>query len=195
MKFNLGCGSDIRPGYRNVDFRPGQGIEVVDLSKLPWPFPDQEAEEVLMLDFLEHFPYAKADLLLDEAWRILRPGGVIEVQVPDFEHCARAVIKEGRFLCNRCGAETLENEDGNEPCPKCGQTADQTTDAAIHRLYGGQDYPGNFHFNAFTIRSLGQLLSKHGFADIEEVQRNQNGETYYQNWNIKLKARKDKDLW
>ncbi len=70
MKLNVGCGQDVRQGYVNVDFRADlPGIMLADLSILPWPFSDSTADEIMMLDFLEHFPYAKTDEIIVECNR------------------------------------------------------------------------------------------------------------------------------
>ncbi|MBV8072885.1 MAG: methyltransferase domain-containing protein, partial [Acidobacteriaceae bacterium] len=145
MKLNLGCGPDLRPGYLNVDFNapkgmpPGVGFQETDLSVLPWPWEDESAEEILMLDFLEHFPYAMTQRILQEVWRVLVPGGKVVIQVPDFQHCAYAILNEDGldFQCNRCGNWQFGSPDPDK-CSKCGQTIADMQDAAIHRLYGGQ---------------------------------------------------------
>lgn len=196
MKLNLGCGSDIRDGYVNVDLRPPCDRKV-DLSQLPWPFEDQSAEEVLMLDFLEHFPYRKTSSILQEVWRVLKPGGILEVQVPDFEVCAFAAIRDSRMQCNKDGTtfgSSMEHKVEGK-CSRCGQTILQIAQAAIERLYGGQDVEGNWHFTAFTKDLLEQQLGKAGFGDFEWPEFNQNGETFAQNWNIKVRARKKEDAW
>jgi hypothetical protein len=72
----------------------------------------------------------------------------------------------------------------------------EIANAAMHRLYGGQDRPGNYHFAAFTIESLSLLLQEVGFVDIKRHLINQNGETFAQNWNFKLSAFKhSEDEW
>ena len=86
MKLNLGCGDDIKEGYLNVDFRKTHpSVQVQDLSKFPWPWADGFADEILMLDFLEHFPYAQTERILFECFRILKDDGEVVIQVPDAE--------------------------------------------------------------------------------------------------------------
>lgn len=193
MRLNLGCGNDIRPGYVNVDQRRLPGVDrVVDLSDMPWPFETESADEVLMLDFLEHFPYEKTRVILMECYRILKPTSELVIQVPDGEHLMRALAKEGEYLCNRCGTSMLIQARGvNYPkCQKCGQDADAIAEAAMRRLYGGQDYAGNFHYVCFTKHSLTVKAAKSGFIFVTDEER----DVQFPNWNFKLRFQRG-DLW
>lgn len=198
MKLNLGCGEDIKPGYTNVDFRDLPGVQKTDLSRFPWPWPDSSADEILMLDFLEHFPYRKTDLILGEAWRVLKPGSPLVVQVPSFKECSAAMNFDVGMLCNSCGFEWTESycmSNEKEKCGKCGQSRDVVCEAAMQRLYGGQDYEGNSHFAAFTQNSIQHKLKKNGFGSAEILETNENGETFRQNWNMRVRVIKEPDLW
>lgn len=86
LKINLGCGLDIRPGYVNHDLsRHSPGVDVAhDLTRLPWPWPDHSAEEMLLIDVLEHLPEVVP--VIDECWRIMDRGGLLRVRVPHYEH-------------------------------------------------------------------------------------------------------------
>lgn len=75
LKLNLGCGRNLIPGWQNHD-------RDVDLEK-PLPWPDASARFILMEHVLEHFASPLAYRLLQECWRVLEPGGVIRVCVPD----------------------------------------------------------------------------------------------------------------
>jgi SAM-dependent methyltransferase len=198
LRLNLGCGEKPLEGFVNVDFRKLPGVDVVtDLSKLPWNFRDSEAEQILMLDFLEHFPYRSTEKILEECWRILKPGGILEVQVPDLDHCGRATSLDGEFTCNKCGHWFSEREDNDDetPCSGCGQSMTDIALAASHRLMGGQDYEGNTHFACFSETLLRRLLKRNGFTDVRSVEKNENGESYFQNWNFKLTAVKGQLEW
>lgn len=189
---NLGCGSDIRLGYVNVDFRKGPGVDMVcDLSVFPWPFASGAYEEVLMLDFLEHFPYRDTKKILLECNRILGTAGELVVQVPDAEHVCAAFLGSGWYMCNRCGTEEYPHPGAQNVCPKCGQQHESLKEAAMMRLFGGQDYPGNFHHTMFDVHRLDDVVSSCGFSlvDWEEVEHQR------ANWNIKGRFRKRGSLW
>ena len=193
MKLNLGCGADYRKGYTNVDFRSPCDVEY-NLSNIPWPFDNSVAEEILMLDFLEHFSYRDTDKMLYEAWRILKSEGVLIIQVPDFEHCANAALDASKFLCNVCGnsgKDVVLNPKGERCCSRCNTLTADISQAAIHRLYGGQDYEGNWHYTAFTKESLSRKLSQSGFGDFEFLEKHHQ----WLNWNFMIKAVKQDDVW
>lgn len=84
-KLNLGAGiSGIRKGYVNLDMVKYPGINVVwDLNKLPLPFEDNQFEEILAYNILEHVNYVP---LMDELYRILKPEGIIKITVPHFTY-------------------------------------------------------------------------------------------------------------
>jgi len=194
VKLNLGCGPDIKDGYTNVDFRSLPGVDVVsDLSKFPWQFKDESASEILMLDFLEHFPYRDTEKIIHEAWRILEKDGQLIVQVPDLEHCMRAASFRPPFLCNRCGWEFPEVDFRADffICLKCKQPWYDCATAAVHRMYGGQDYPGNFHLTGFSKLYLREMFQRNGFEPVEDMEK----EHQYINWNFKFKFKKVENLW
>ncbi len=81
-KLNLGCGTDVRQGYVNIDVAPLPGVDLVrDLNDLPLPFPAGSVDEVLCKDVLEHLEYIP---LLRELQRMLAPGGRLVIESPHF---------------------------------------------------------------------------------------------------------------
>lgn len=182
-KLNLGCGDDVRPDYLNIDFRKTHpNVIEVDLSTYPWPFADRSAKEILMLDFLEHFPYANTAFILLECYRVLQDDGEVVIQVPDGAQLGCALAQRYFFWCNRCGQDMTEHN----KCPTCGQTRDEISEAAMMRLYGGQDHKGNFHHTCFTQSSL---LIKCKAAGLDLIAFE---EFVHQskNWNFKARFRK-----
>src|SRR5581483_4483365 len=116
---NLASGSQAHPDYTNVDFFParvryrlpdvgavaravsegrgtyttasGATVRIVDLRK-GVPFPDASFDVVYHSNFLEHLERPDARRFLAECRRVLRPGGITRVVVPDLEEKARAYL-------------------------------------------------------------------------------------------------------
>jgi len=82
-KLNLGCGSDIKKGWVNLDSARLEGVDVVhDLRVLPLPFEDSSFDEIVCQDIIEHIDdYAP---LLKELHRLLATGGLLHIRVPHF---------------------------------------------------------------------------------------------------------------
>jgi predicted SAM-dependent methyltransferase len=81
LRLNLGAGDDRREGYLNVDLRVETADLVADVRELP--FAAGAADELLAQDVLEHFWRDSVPALLGEWQRVLRPGGLLRVRVPN----------------------------------------------------------------------------------------------------------------
>ena len=81
-KLNLGCGTDVKKGWINLDSSALPGVDVVhDIGTLPLPFSDGQFDEILCRDILEHLDYAP---VLRDLWRITASGGSLTIRVPHF---------------------------------------------------------------------------------------------------------------
>jgi SAM-dependent methyltransferase len=81
-RLNLGCGTDVRAGWTNLDVAALPGVDVVhDLANLPLPFGDGHFQEVLAKDVLEHLDYVP---VLRDLHRVLAPGGLLHIVSPHF---------------------------------------------------------------------------------------------------------------
>lgn len=80
-KLNLGCGTDIKPDYVNLDVAALDGVDIIhDLESFPYPFEDNTFEEIVAINVLEHLP--DTIKVLEELWRIGRPGAKVIIRVP-----------------------------------------------------------------------------------------------------------------
>ena len=136
-RLNLGCGFDLRDGYTNVDFgdfhKPDLVADIRELGMLP----SGHYREILAYDCLEHLPRTDTDRALAEWFRLLAPGGVLRLQVPNFTGIA------GRMAAATTAGEQEE---------------------VIHLLFGTQAYPGDFHCTTFTDLTLLHHLGAAGFG-------------------------------
>jgi len=117
IKLNLGCGS-VRPnGWINTDSSLNANIQRIpilgkSLAKLisnvsydsnnftyinlnkKWKFKNEKVDVVYASHLFEHLSLKAADLFLKEAFRCLKPGGVIRIVVPDLYKIAKKYINE-----------------------------------------------------------------------------------------------------
>lgn len=83
MKLNLWCGTDILPGYVNIDHVSLPGVDIVhDLENFPYPFEDNQFAEVKCFMVMEHIHNLTG--MLGELIRICKPWAKIYINVPYF---------------------------------------------------------------------------------------------------------------
>jgi predicted SAM-dependent methyltransferase len=99
LRLHLGCGEVRLDGYWNVDQPPEAHTvqtrraadQFAELTTLR--YPAASVDEVRLHHVFEHFPRPTA-IALAASWRSwLRPGGILHVEVPDFERTARSVLR------------------------------------------------------------------------------------------------------
>ncbi len=142
---NVGCGErtykEYPVGYECINFDareiPNHTNVVGDVRDLSF-FNDEHFDYILASDIIEHFPISETPAILKEWRRVLKVGGVIEFRLPDLNAICRAYVEKR-----------------------------QDAKLTSWLLYGGQDYPGNFHFVGFDRRFLNSVVTPLGFEEIE----------------------------
>jgi predicted SAM-dependent methyltransferase len=139
MYLHLGCGRVIHPKFVNVDLLPAGHVHFIQrIDSLPC-FKDGSADLIYASHCLEHFSHWKTHQILREWCRVLKPGGVLRLSVPDFDKLLRIYAASGDNISVILGP-----------------------------LMGGQDYPLNFHGAVFTKHRLSSLLQEAGFSNCRE---------------------------
>ena len=84
---NLGAGNRPIEGAVNHDLRRHRReIDVIhDLSVLPWPWPDESFDLIVARAVFEHLRMTLLESV-GECWRILRPGGELQLKLPYWQH-------------------------------------------------------------------------------------------------------------
>lgn len=91
---NLACGSTFVEGdpWINLDYAPSStAVQSADLLA-PLPFGNDSVAVVYSSHFLEHVPRPRVPGLLAECFRVLRPGGVLRLVMPDLEEMCREYL-------------------------------------------------------------------------------------------------------
>jgi len=80
----IGAGVLPLPGFVHLDVQDLPDIEIVhDVVKEPLPMEEGEWDMLYSSHFLEHVPWRKVKLVLGEFYRVLRPGGTLELHLPN----------------------------------------------------------------------------------------------------------------
>jgi len=134
---HLGCGDIASPEFINVDARPAPHVhyvrDVTDLSV----FPDNHADLIYACHVLEHVRHTALRQTLWEWRRVLKPGGVLRLSVPDFDKIVHIY----------------------ESCTRDLQSI-------LHPLMGGQEHVYNVHYATFNRAYLDSRLKEVGFSQV-----------------------------
>ncbi len=105
IKVNFGAGHCPIPGWRNTDFCYPDGPDKIDITK-PLPFENASVDMIMSEMNVEHVSHQQAWTFLDECHRILKPGGLIRIVVPDFSLTWR--LKDPDWLRVNSGVATAD---------------------------------------------------------------------------------------
>jgi len=100
MKIEIGPGEDPQRGYdtfveirgdlRDMLSKKGRYHQLNFAEVGLKPFQDNVAERILSIHMLEHLGQDRQDFFFENCYRVLRPGGVLEVHVPNLDAISMA---------------------------------------------------------------------------------------------------------
>ena len=89
-RLHWGCGPNTPYGWVNSDIQPGPGVDVVADILAGLPLPDNAFDCVVSIHALPEIPFRGQSKALSELHRVLRPGGVLRLGLPDMDKAIRA---------------------------------------------------------------------------------------------------------
>ena len=150
LRLNIGCGPNPKSGWVNIDlFSDSPDMLSLDLRR-DLPFSDESASIIYGEHVFEHLEYPdETGHLLGEAYRILQPGGLLSLGVPDTEAALKAyTAKDGDFF---------ERERRWHP---------DWCDTPMHHInYTFRQ--GKEHKYAYDFETLSRVISNAGFSDVK----------------------------
>lgn len=138
VRLNLGCGEDRRQGYINVDAYVSSADLQMDVFDLP--LDDGVADEIFSSHMLEHLGKHEVPHVLKTWHRVLKPGGILRLNVPDLSWVVENWLR----------------------LPEA-----QRWGWALDTIFGLQTHPGEYHKTGFTADRIRGLLSWAGFAEVQ----------------------------
>jgi len=142
---HLGAGSSKIPGLINCDLYNPEADIKADATNLSM-FDDGTIDLIESHHMIEHLSFQDTDCTLKEWNRALCKRGLIILTFPDISVISFKYVKYSLLYPMFPQPEKL--------------------DYIVKMLVGSQEHAGMFHKNAFDIRRMSRILSKHGF-DVE----------------------------
>jgi len=94
VKLHIGSGRNYKEGWVNIDSDPKVKADVFyDLTK-GIPFPDNSVDYIFNEHFIEHLSYDEGFEFMKEAYRVLKPGGIIRIACPDLDAMIESYQKD-----------------------------------------------------------------------------------------------------
>lgn len=84
-RLNWGCGSQGEPGWVNADLKAGPGIDITGDIRDGLPVEDASFDYVVSIHALPMISYPDLVRVLQELRRVLEPGGVLRLSLPDVD--------------------------------------------------------------------------------------------------------------
>lgn len=159
IKLNIGSHSKRIDGYQNVDILKLPDVDYVQDVTETWQWDSESVEEILMEEFLEHISFHQTNKVLSEAWRVLKVGGKLHIQVPDCGSMMEMYVKEEVCECVPHKPSKENPAVANPKCPNCGGFGKVNPRRWLLAFTGAQKYGiPDIHKNIFTKQLLEDAL-------------------------------------
>jgi len=116
MKLEIASGTRPHKGYIHLEYDEKKPDVDIKADARMMPFKDETFDEILCIHFLEHMYLGSIPLTLSEINRILKIGGILNIEVPDFDFAKKrpvnqtSLVYEALYMNNR-GDGDIGNQD------------------------------------------------------------------------------------
>lgn len=156
-KINLGSGSVLLPGYWNIDLSSKADL-IIDLEKDLLPFAASSMEAVVCISTINYFTRERAQEIIRDVYRVLKPGGIARFASQDLRLIAeRYIARDHSFFF-----QTLPN--GRE------RFIGNTFGDKVNSWFYGYHTTGNKYCRyVYDYETLETLFREAGFSDVQQM--------------------------
>jgi predicted SAM-dependent methyltransferase len=94
VRVNIACGNSYVEGWVNLDYVPLSPAVIRANLVGRLPLDDAAADVVYSSHFFEHIPRKRVANFLAECFRVVKPGGVIRLVLPDLDELCREYLRQ-----------------------------------------------------------------------------------------------------
>src|SRR5207302_831171 len=98
-RLNWGCGNSGEPGWINSDIKEGPGVDISCDIRDGLPIESDSLDYIVSVHALPMITYGDLVPVLEELRRMLKPGGVLRLCVPDADKGIHAYLSGDRAYC------------------------------------------------------------------------------------------------
>jgi predicted SAM-dependent methyltransferase len=160
LRLHFGCGPKLLDGWVNIDRVANDPSVRTDISLTCLPWADASVDEILAEHVFEHFTFAEEQAVWQEVARVLRPGGTLTIEVPDFEWVCTTFLGADDNFIDFYRVGPADHYAGH------GRALDQRWGILQTMVFGNQNGAGQFHHSAYTSAKLHALADMLGFQAI-----------------------------
>jgi SAM-dependent methyltransferase len=160
----IGPGAKRLPGFETLNVVAGWGIDYVADAARRLPFADASFDLIHASHVLEHIPWYLTQEVLNEWARVLKPGGALEIWVPDGLKIAKAFVNAEEGLPHGIPSDGWYrfNPD-RDPCLWANGRVFSYGDGT-----GRKGHP-NWHLALFSPRHLRTSMQRAGLTRIAKL--------------------------
>lgn len=141
-KLHIGCGTRHFDDMINIDYYKTKATDYV-LDAVSLPFPENSVSRIETYHMVEHISYPDLEAMLSEWHRVMEPGAMLIIELPDFD---------------RVVEEYLETTDP------------ERTEVLLQYVFGSQRFESDIHYWGWNYSRLKDKLEEKGFVNVEQKQ-------------------------
>ncbi len=146
VRLNWGCGSHVAAGWINSDIKGEPGVDLVADVRAGLPLASESCDYAVSVHALPELSYPELQGALEELRRVLKPGGVLRLALPDLRRGIDAYLR-GDLDYFQVDPEEVSSAGGR---------------FIVHMLWYG------YSRSLFTVDFAEELLRRAGFVEVRE---------------------------